>query len=211
MKNLPPIAKIAIAWVITAIPLYKISFLGVSLPNYTLFALLNAAFFFGYLRREDLSAVVKLTMALVLALWCSQCWVIFSTIFPLDLLKLGRSSNGTALLMLNTFLIFFFTALALSPLLVGTFGKHASRMAFLVCLPIFISTSSLDFKDTFSALLSGGLIFSSLLAIMVAVNLVYFSNLQLQKMGRSVPKNTFSYRGNPGLFFSDDKKMGKLS
>ena len=206
MKNLPPIAKIAIVWVITAIPLYKISFLGVSLPNYTLFVLLNSAYFFGYLRREDLSAVVKLTMALVLALWCSQCWLIFSTIFPLDLLRLGRSSNGTAHLLFNTFLIFFFSILSLSPLLVGTFGKHASKMAFVVSLPVLIASSSLDFKDSFSILLSLGLIVSSVSAIMVAVNLVYFSNLQLQKMDRSVPKSTLSYRGKPGLFFSDEKR-----
>ena len=206
MKNLPPIAKIAIIWVITAIPLYKISFLGVLLPNYTLFVLLNAAFFFGYLRREDLSSVVKFTMASVLALWCSQCWVIFSTIFPLNLLQISRSFNGTALLLFNTFLIFFFSLLALSPLLVGTFGKHASKMAFLVSLPVVFATSSLDFKDYFSLLISTGLIVSSLSAIVVAVNLVYFSNLQLQKMSRSVSKKTLSYRTKPGLFFSDEKR-----
>ncbi|NTW87740.1 MAG: hypothetical protein HGB26_01135 [Desulfobulbaceae bacterium] len=206
MKSLPPIAKIAIVWVITAIPLYKISLLGVPLPNYTLFALVNVAFFFGYLRREDLSAVVKITMSLILALWCSQCWVIFSTVFPLDLLKFGRSSNGTALLLFNTFLIFFLSVLTLSPLLVGTFGKYASKMAFLVSLPVVFATSSLDSKDYFSFLISAGLIVTSLSAIMVAVNLVYFSNLQLQKMSRSVPKKTLGYRTKPGLFFSDEKR-----
>ena len=79
-------------------------------------------------------------------------------------------------------------------------------MAFLVSLPVVFATSSLDFKDYFSFLISTGLIISSLSAIMVAVNLVYFSNLQLQKMSRSVPKKTLSYHTKPGLFFSDEKR-----
>ena len=189
MKKLPPITIIALLWAITSIPIYKIDCYGVALPHYTLYFLLNAAFFFGYFRREELSSVVKLTITLCLVLWFMQCWLIFSNIFPLDLQVLVSNQKPTTLLLFNTFLVFFFSALVLSPLMVGTFGKYSIKMVFLLSLPVLIITSSIDLSDFSSIFLSLALIVTKLASITLAINLTYLLSQQCQKKSRGFYKN----------------------
>lgn len=185
MKKLPPIAIIAIIWSITSIPIYQINYYGVSLPNYTLYGMLIASLFFGYFRKKDLNGLFKFTVFLVLALWSAECWTIFDTIFRLDILETAKSTNSASLVLFHGFLVFFLTFLALSPLLVGIFGRNAIKMAILVSIPALILTSTFEFKDIVGILFSLGLLGANLFGVLTAVSVTYFVSHKLKKMDKS--------------------------
>lgn len=128
-------------WSIVAVYYRQTQILGVSLGHYLLYLLAAAGLLCGALRGELLSPVVRVTAALILALWFALACAVFTDIFAIDDILLSGNAVEHIVLLGSELLVGFFAFFVLCPFLVSIFGQRFLSMAVVVVMPALLFTA----------------------------------------------------------------------